>query len=112
MVSQLLWRRLRVWDTLGPHAPASSEDQSILERIYTIKGINCGRTEQSASEYMAPEAIRQEEQDRAAWYAPLTNQFDSKAQDDQVRVISVAEAGGPSRMIAVTCGEKYVLTTL
>ena len=74
--------------------------------------INFGHTEHSASKCMAPEHSRQEEQIKAAWYALPTNQFDGKAQDDQVRVISVAEAGGPSRPIVVTCGEKQVLTTL
>ena len=74
--------------------------------------INCGRTGHSASECMAPEHMKQEEQVRAAWYASPPNQLDSVEQDDQVRVISVAEAGGPSRPIVVTCGEKQVLTTL
>ena len=40
------------------------------------------------------------------------NQFESVTEDDEVRVISVAEAGGPSRTIIVICGEKQVLTTL
>ena len=71
--------------------------------------INCGRTEHSASE--TSEHMRQEDQIRAAWYALQTNQFDGVGQD-QIRVISVAEAGGPSRSIIVTCGEKQVLTTL
>ena len=61
---------------------------------------------------MAPEYPRQEDQIRTAWYAPHTNQFDGAPQDDQVRVISVAEAGGPSRPVVITCGEKQVLTTL
>ena len=73
---------------------------------------NCGCTEHSASECMTPEDPRQEEQIRAAWYAPHTNQFDGAPQDDQVKVISVAEAGGPSRPIIVNCGKKQVLTTL
>ena len=59
-----------------------------------------------------PRSPRQEEQIRAAWYAPQTSQFDNTSQDDQVRVISVAEAGGPSRPFVVSCGEKQVLTTL
>ena len=59
-----------------------------------------------------PRKSRQEEQVRAAWYAPYTNQLDGEPQDDQVRVVSVAEAGGPFRPIIVTCGEKQVLTTL
>ena len=46
--------------------------------------INCGRTEHSASECIAPENMRQEEQIRAARYAPPTNQFDGIGQDDQV----------------------------
>ena len=61
---------------------------------------------------MTPQHPRQEEQIRAAWYTPQANQFDSVTQDDQIRLISVAEAGGPSRPIVVTCGEKQVLTTL
>ena len=74
--------------------------------------INCGRTEHSASECMAPEHMSHEEQIRAAWYAPSPSQFDGLGQDDQVRVISIAEDGGPSRPVVVTCGEKQVLTTL
>ena len=74
--------------------------------------INCGRTEHSASECMASEQMGHEEQIRAAWYAPSPSQFDGLNQDDQVRVISVAEDGGPSRPVVVTCGEKQVLTTL
>ena len=72
---------------------------------------NCGRIELSSSECIAPEHMRQEEQISVAWYAPPTNQLDGVGQDDQVRVISVAEAGGPSRPIVVTCGEKQVLIT-
>ena len=74
--------------------------------------VNCGCTEHSASECIAPEYPRQEEQIRAAWYAPHTNQFDGVPQDDQVRVISIAEAGGPSRPVVITCGEKQVPTTI
>ena len=74
--------------------------------------MNCGCTEHSASECMTPEHPKQEDQVRAAWYTPQPNHFDGATQDDQVRVISVAEAGGPSRPDIVTCGEKEVLTTL
>ena len=74
--------------------------------------VTCGCTEHSASECMAPENPKQEDRIRAAWYTPQTSQFDNTSQDDQARVISVAEAGGPSRPIVVTCGEKQVLTTL
>ena len=74
--------------------------------------VNCGCTEHSASECMTPEHSKQEDQVRAAWHAPHTNQFDGATQDDQVRVILVAEAGGPSRPNVVTCGKKQVLTTL
>ena len=49
---------------------------------------------------------------RNAWYASPPNQLDGLGQDNQVRVISVAEAEGSSRPIVVTCGEKQVLTTL
>ena len=79
--------------------PASLPIQGTVEFC-----INCGCTEHSASECMAPEHPRQEEQVKAAWYAPYTNQLDGDPQDDQVRVISVAEAGGPSRPVIVTCG--------
>ena len=61
---------------------------------------------------MAPEHMSHEEQIRAAWYAPSPSQLDGLGQDDQVRVISIAEDGGPSRPVVVTCGEKQVLTTL
>ena len=61
---------------------------------------------------MTPEHPRQEKQIRVAWYTHQPNQFDGVTQDDQVRVISVAEARGPSRPIIVNCGEKQVLTTL
>ena len=74
--------------------------------------VNCGCAEHSASECISPEYPRQEEKIRAAWYAPHTNQFEGASQNDQVRVISVAEAGGPSRPVVITCGEKQVLTTL
>ena len=74
--------------------------------------INCGHTEHSASECKAPVQMSHEEQIRAAWYAPAPSQFDGLDQDDQVQVISVAEAGGPSRPVVITCGEKPVLTTL
>ena len=74
--------------------------------------VSCGSTEHSASECMIQENPRHEEQVRAAWYAPQSNQFDNTPQDDQVRVISVVEAGGPSGPIVITCEEKQVLTTL
>ena len=74
--------------------------------------ISCGSTEHTASECMIQENPRHEEQVRAAWYAPQPNQFDNTPQDDQVRVISVAEAGCPSRPITITCGDTQVLTTL
>ena len=61
---------------------------------------------------MAPENPKQEDQIKAAWYTPQTNQFDNSPQDDQVGMISVAEAGCPSRPIVATCGQKQVLTTL
>ena len=46
--------------------------------------INCGRTGHSASERMALEHTRQEEQVRAAWYASPTNQIHGTGQDDKV----------------------------
>ena len=74
--------------------------------------ITCGRTEHWASECRVPEHMSHEKQIRAAWYALAPSQFDGLDQDDQVRVISVAETGGPSRPVVFTCGEKQVLTTL
>ena len=74
--------------------------------------INCGRTEHSASECMAPAHMSHEDQIRAAWYAPAPSQFDGLDEDDQVRVNPVAEAGGTSRPVLITCGEEQVLTTL
>ena len=74
--------------------------------------INCGRTLHSASECVAPEHKRHEEQVRAARYSSPIKPLDGIGQDDQVRVISVAGAGCPSRPIVVTCGEKQMLTTL
>ena len=53
---------------------------------------------------MAPEKTRHEEQVRTAWDAPTFTQMENVDSDNQIRVISVAEAG-------VTCGEKQVLTT-
>ena len=61
---------------------------------------------------MTPEHPKQEDQVRAARYAPHTNQFDGATQGDQVRVTLVAEAGSPSRPNVVTCGEKQGPTTL
>ena len=61
---------------------------------------------------MATEQMSHEEQIRAAWYAPALSQFDSLGQGDQVRVISIAEAGDHSRPVVITRGEKQVLTTL
>ena len=65
-----------------------------------------------ASGFVAPEKTRHEEQVRAAWDAPTFTQMENVDSDDQIRVTSVAEAGGPLRPIVVTRGEKQVLTTL
>ena len=61
---------------------------------------------------MAPENVQYEDQVRAALYAPSPARFDGVESDDQVRVNCVADAGGPSRPVHVTWGEKPVLTTL
>ena len=53
-----------------------------------------------------------EEQGRAAWYTPATMAVEVIDSDDQLSVISVAEAGGPLRPVVVTRGEKQILTTL
>ena len=59
-----------------------------------------------------PENAVTEEQVQAAWYASVTSSADFANTDNQIRVISTAEEGGPSRPVVVTCGEKQVLTTL
>ena len=69
-------------------------------------------TGNTASECMVPESAATEEQVKAAWYAPVANSADIIDTDDQIRVISISEEGGPSRPVVVTCGEKQILTTL
>ena len=49
---------------------------------------------------------------KAAWYAPVNIPAEFTDSDDQVRVISTSEEGGPSRPVVVTCGEKQILMTL
>ena len=74
--------------------------------------VNCGHTGHVASDCMIPDNVATEEQVKAAWYAPGTNPTDFRDTEDQVRVISTSEEGGPSRPVVVTCGEKQILTTL
>ena len=74
--------------------------------------VNCGHTGHVASDCMMPDNVATEEQVKAAWYAPGTNPTDFRDTEDQVRVISTSEEGGPSRPVVVTCGEKQILTTL
>ena len=69
-------------------------------------------TGNTASECMVPGNAATEEQVKAAWYAPVANSADIIDTDDQIRVISISEEGGPSRPVVVTCGEKQILTTL
>ena len=69
-------------------------------------------TGNTASDCMVPGNAATEEQVKAAWYAPVTNSADFVDTDDQIRVISTSEGGGPSRPVVVTCGEKQILTTL
>ena len=69
-------------------------------------------TDNTASECMVPGNAATEEQVKAAWYAPVANSADIIDTDDQIRVISISEEGGPSRPVVVTCGEKQILTTL
>ena len=66
----------------------------------------------AASECMVPENATTEEQTKAAWYAPVNIPAQCTDSDDQLRVISTSEKGGPSRPVVVTCGEKQILTTL
>ena len=74
--------------------------------------VNFDCTGNTASECMVPESAATEEQVKAAWYAPVTNSADFVDTDDQIRVISTSEEGGPSRPVVATCGEKQILTTL
>ena len=69
-------------------------------------------TGNTASECMVPGNAATEEQVKAAWYAPVANSADIIDTDDQIRVISISEEGGPSRPVVVTCGKKQILTTL
>ena len=69
-------------------------------------------TGNTASDCMVPGNAATEEQVKAAWYAPVANSADNINTDDQIRVISTSEEGGPSRPVVVTCGEKQILTTL
>ena len=69
-------------------------------------------TGNTASDCMVPGNAATEEQVKAAWYAPVANSADIIDTDDQIRVISISEEGGPSRPVVVTCGEKQILTTL
>ena len=69
-------------------------------------------TGNTACECMVPGNAATEEQVKAAWYAPVANSADIIDTDDQIRVISISEEGGPSRPVVVTCGEKQILTTL
>ena len=69
-------------------------------------------TGNTASECMVPGNAATEEQVKASWYAPVANSADIIDTDDQIRVISISEEGGPSRPVVVTCGEKQILTTL
>ena len=61
---------------------------------------------------MVPENAVTEEQVKAAWNASVTNSADFADADDQIRVFSTSEEGGPSRPVVVTCGKKQILTTL
>ena len=74
--------------------------------------VNCDCTGHTASECMVPENAATEEQVKAAWYAPVTKSAEFADTDDQKRVISTSEEGGPSRPVVVTCGEKQILMTL
>ena len=69
-------------------------------------------TGNTAPECMVPGNAATEEQVKAAWCAPVANSADIIDTDDQIRVISISEEGGPSRPVVVTCGEKQILTTL
>ena len=74
--------------------------------------VNCGHVGHVASDCMTPHNVATEEQLKAAWYALVANSTDFCDSEDQIRVISTSEDGGPSRPVVVTCGEKQILTTL
>ena len=74
--------------------------------------VNCDCTGHTASECMVPENVATEGQVEAAWYNPVTKSADFADTDDQIRVISTSEEGGPSRPVVVICGEKQIPTTL
>ena len=74
--------------------------------------VNCGHVGHVASDCMTPHNVATEEQVKATWYAPVANSTDFCDSEDQIRVISTSEDGGPSRPVVVTCGEKQILTTL
>ena len=76
--------------------------------------INCGRMGHAASDTdsLLPENATTKEQVKAAWYAPVINIAECTDSDNQVRVISTSEEGGPSRPVVVTCDEKQIVTTL
>ena len=74
--------------------------------------VNCGHVGHVASDCMTPHNVATEEQVKAAWYAPVANSSDFCDSEDQIRVISTSEDGGPSRPVVVTCGEKQILMTL
>ena len=57
--------------------------------------VNCDCTGHTASECMVPGNAATEEQVKAAWYAPVTKSADFADTDDQIRVISTSEEGGP-----------------
>ena len=85
---------------------------SLPEQSTSAFCVNCGRSGHVASDCMIPDNAATEEQVRTAWYAPVTNSTDYRDSEDQIRVISTSEDGGPSRPVVVTCGEKQILTTL
>ena len=84
----------------------------LQEHGTTIFCVNCARTGHTASECVVPEKSVTGERVKAAGNAPITNFADFADADDQIRVISTSEEGGPSRPVVVTCAEKQILTTL
>ena len=62
--------------------------------------VNCDCTGHTASECMVPENAATEEQVKPAWYAPVTISADFADTDDQIRVISTSDEGGPP----MSCG--------
>ena len=109
-------RKNRAGEWMCPSNPRGMNDDlmpaTLPEQGTSAFCVNCGHVGHVASDCMTPHNVATEEQVKAAWYAPVANSTDFCHSEDQIRVISTSEDGGPSRPVVVTCGEKHILTTL